>query len=168
MSSKISLNKDISWKMIHLHLPGLNIIVWYQFFLHVIEVVAGEVVGAPIDVGLGTVLEERPWKNCSTFPEGQLWLNPVTARSLKPLRLSQGGATGELVAGSFTTWCKNWTTPVEDTASPNTSRLPTNAGRTDKKLLYFSSLAIIPNDSQVLQRSRSERNKIRDKATRTQ
>ena len=175
--------------MIHLHLPGLNtglnIIVWYQFFLHVIEGVAGEVVGTPIDVGLGTVLEERPWKNCSAFPEGQLWLNPVTARSLKPVRLSQGGATGELgghscitfllnfvliywfawsslrgkwcfpfccfkqllkisvsdrtwdkpVAGFFTTWCRNWTTHVEDTASPNTSQSPTNAGRTDKKLL---------------------------------
>jgi len=67
------------------------------------EGVAGEVVGTPIDVGLGTVLEERPWKNCSAFPEGQLWLNPVTAQSLKPVRLSQGGATGGPVAGSFTT-----------------------------------------------------------------
>ena len=68
---------------------------------------AGEVVGTPIDVGLGTVLEERPWKNCSAFPEGQLWLNPVTARSLKPVRLSQGGATGELGGHSCNTFLLN-------------------------------------------------------------
>ena len=65
-------------------------------------------VGAPIDVGLGTVLEERPWKNCSAFPEGQLWLNPVTARSLKPVRLSQGGATGELGGHSCITFLLNF------------------------------------------------------------
>ena len=61
-----------------------------------VGIIAGEVVGTPSDVGLGTVLEERPYKNCSALPEERLWLNLVTARSLKPMTLSQGGVTDEL------------------------------------------------------------------------